>query len=227
MAKGTDNQSSAAKMRILIVDDHPMVRERLAEVINRQRDLCVCGEAADPHQALEAIPTGKPDLAIIDLNLNGLDGLDLIKDVHLRYPKLLMLVVSMHDETMYAERALRAGAHGYITKQNATTQILVALRKVLAGQIYMSEALACHIAAGVTGHRTATASRTDRLTDRELSVFELIGQGYRMREIAEQLHLDIKTVETYRMRIKEKLELKDANEVLKHAIHWSRGTART
>jgi DNA-binding NarL/FixJ family response regulator len=208
--------------RILLVDDHPLVRERLADVINHEPDLRVCGGAAERHEALRAIAASNPDLVIIDLNLKESDGLELIKDIRQRHPELRMLVVSMHDESLYAERALRAGAHGYITKENATTDILLAIRKVLAGRIYMSDTLAEQIATKVTGHRREAAFAPEKLSDRELSVFELIGQGFTLREIADQLHLDVKTVETYRVRIKEKLDLKDAGEVLKRAIQWNR-----
>ena len=226
MAKRNRNQNRPQKVaRLLVVDDHPMVRERLTEVVNSEADLRVCGEAKDAQEALRVIAATDPDLVLVDLNMGGCAGLDLIKDISVRHPKVLMLVVSIHDESTYAERALRAGAHGYISKQKATTAVLEAIRKVLAGEVYMSQELAAQIACKVTGHHRQAAMRVDALSDRELRVFELIGQGYRMREIAEMLHLDVKTVETYRSRIEEKLELKDANEVLKQAIRWSRNVA--
>jgi DNA-binding NarL/FixJ family response regulator len=203
-----------------------MVREQLAKVINGQLDVCVCAEAGDHHGALEAIAAREPVLAVIDLNLNGSSGLDLIKDIRARHPTLFMLVLSMYDESLYAERAFRAGAHGYITKQKATGDILVAIRKVLAGNIYMSDRLASEIACKVVGHRPLSPVTLDHLTDRELGIFDLIGQGHSMRHIADTLHLDIKTVETYRARIKKKLNLKDAGEVLQHAIRWSRVMGR-
>lgn len=221
-----NNRNEAVKIsRILLVDDHPMVRERLTDVINRHRDLRTCGEAEDHHEALDAIPGSKPDLVIVDLHLKRSDGLDLIKDIVVRHPGLYMLVLSMHDESSYAERALRAGAHGYITKQHASTDIVAAIRTVLAGEVYMSPGLAVSLACKATGHRPQPTATPDTLSDREIRVFEYIGQGFRMSEIAEMLHLDQKTIETYRMRIKEKLKLKDANEVLKHAIQWSRKMA--
>jgi DNA-binding NarL/FixJ family response regulator len=210
-----------AKARIVVVDDHPMVRERLAEVINRERDLSVCGEAESASQALEVVATAQPDLAIVDLGLKDSQGLDLIKDLQVRHPKLAVLVVSMHEGSLYAERAMRAGARGYITKQEATKHILEAIRRVLAGELCISDALARQWASNAfTGSRAAGVNRLDCLADRELQVLELIGHGRGTRQIADALHLDTSTVETYRARIKEKLGLKDAAELLQHAIEW-------
>jgi DNA-binding NarL/FixJ family response regulator len=204
--------------RIIIVDDHPMVREHLVEVMANEPDLAVCGEAEDRNQALELIEATRPHLAIIDLSLKGSHGFELIKDIHVRYPELLMLVVSMHDESLYAERVIRAGAHGYINKQEATRNILLAIRHVLSGQVFLSQKMIAHIATKTVGRRTTRATDLETLTDRELRVFELIGQGHSMRQIAQELHLDVKTVETYRARIKDKLQLKNAGEVLQYAI---------
>ena len=215
----TDSQKSA---RILLVDDHPMVRERLAEIINSEADLRVCGEAADYAGALAAIAVQEPDLIIVDLTLKKSHGLDLIKDIRVRYPKLAMLVVSMHEESLYAERVIRAGARGYITKQEATRKIPVAIRQILQGNIYLSEKVTAQIAARIAGNRPEPISTLDQLTDRELRIFELLGQGYLIRQVAEEMHLDVKTVETYRTRIRMKLGLKDANEVLQQAIRWAR-----
>jgi DNA-binding NarL/FixJ family response regulator len=209
-------------IRIILVDDHPMVRERLAEIINRESDLTVCAEAADRQGAIQAVETVKPDLAIIDLALKNSSGLELIKDLHARWPRLLMLVVSMHDELLYAERVLRAGARGYITKQEATRSILLAIRRVLAGHVYLNEKTATSVIARLTAKpQDDSASLTDQLTDRELQVFELTGNGLNTRDIAEQLGIDVKTVETYRVRIKEKLNLKGSSELLQLAIRWS------
>src|SRR5664279_3488690 len=146
------SRADSKRARILLVDDHPLVRERLTEIINREADLIVCGEAEDRHQALAAIAAKQPDLAIIDLTLRHSDGLELIKDIRPRWPGLRMLVVSMHDESLYAERVIRAGALGYITKQEATRKILVAIRRVLAGSIYLNEQIACHIISRLTSH---------------------------------------------------------------------------
>jgi DNA-binding NarL/FixJ family response regulator len=205
------------RVRILLIDDHPLVRERLAEIINREADLTVCGEAEDRHEAIAAIPTKRPDLT-----LRNSDGLELIKDIRVRWPKVRMLVVSMHDESLYAERAIRAGALGYITKQEATRKILVAIRRVLAGSIYLNEKIACHIISRLTSRDASVgATPTELLSDRELKVFDLTGSGLNTSEIAGRLHIAVKTVETYRARIKEKLNLKDSSALLRLAISWN------
>jgi DNA-binding NarL/FixJ family response regulator len=209
--------------RIVLVDDHPMVRERLAEVINREPDLSICGEAEDRAGALEVVEREKPRLAIVDLTLKRSNGLDLIKDLRVMYPELLILVLSMQDENLYAERVIRAGAHGYITKQEATRKILDAIRQVMAGKVFLSEEISAEILSRMLGKSKGDAMRSlDVLSDRELQVFGLVGEGFGTRQIAEQLGLDVKTVETYRTRIKEKLELKDASELLRQAIAWRR-----
>jgi DNA-binding NarL/FixJ family response regulator len=205
--------------RIFLVDDHPMIRERLAEVIHRETDLVVCGEAEERHQAMQGIRTTKPDLAIIDLTLKDSHGLDLIKDLRIADPEVLILVVSMHDDSLHAERVIRAGALGYITKQEATKNILQAIRTVLAGEIYLSDQTALRLAGKLAGRIPAqSAPAIDKLTDRELRVLELIGQGFGTRQIAATLRLGVPTIETYRARIKEKLQLKDASELLQYAI---------
>jgi DNA-binding NarL/FixJ family response regulator len=223
MTPSSDPTKGHAKtVRIMLVDDHPIVRERLAEIINRESDLTVCAEAAERQEAIKAMETARPDFAIIDLALKNSSGLELIKDLHARWPRLLMLVVSMHDELLYAERVLRAGARGYITKQEATRNILQAIRRVLAGHVYLNEKTATTVIARLTSKpQDDSASLTDRLTDRELQVFELTGNGLNTRDIAEQLGIDVKTVETYRVRIKEKLNLTGSSELLQLAIRWS------
>ena len=215
-------QKEPKRTRILLVDDHPLVRERLAEVINREPDLVVCGEAEDRHEALGTVEAKRPELAIVDITLKSSDGLELIKDIHARWPNLRMLVVSMHDESLYAERALRAGALGYITKQEATRKILQAIRRVLAGNIYLNERIATRILRRLTTHASAVAAPpAELLAARELQVFELTGRGLSTHEIAARLHLSSKTVETYRMRIRRKLTLKDSSELLQLAISWA------
>jgi DNA-binding NarL/FixJ family response regulator len=208
--------------RIVLVDDHPMVRERLAEVINREPDLSICGEAEDRGGALEVIDREKPRLAIVDLTLKRSNGLDLIKDLRVMHPDLLILVLSMQDENLYAERVIRAGAHGYITKQEATRKILDAIRQVMAGKVFLSEEISADILSRMLGKSRGAMRSLEVLSDRELQVFGLVGEGFGTRQIAEQLGLDVKTVETYRTRIKEKLELKDASELLRQAIAWRR-----
>lgn len=197
-----------------------MVRERLAEVINRETDMTVCGEAEDRGSALEVIAREGPDLAIVDLTLKRSNGLDLIKDLHVMHPKLLVLVLSMQDETLYAERVIRAGAHGYITKQEATRKILNAIREVLGGKVFLSPEISADILSRMLGKSKGAIRSLEVLSDRELQVFDLVGQGFGTRQIAEQLGLDVKTVETYRSRIKEKLEIRDASELLRKAIAW-------
>jgi len=208
--------------RILLVDDHPMVRERLTEAILREPDLTVCGEAEDRFQAMEKIAATRPDLAIVDLTLKRSHGMELIKDIRSRHPDLAVLVVSMHDEMLHAERVIRAGARGYITKQEATRKIMVAIRTVLNGDVYLSEKMAAQIAASAVGRTQAkTSLPMDKLSDRELLVFEMIGRGCGTRQIADELHLDMRTVETYRARIKEKLDLKSSSEFRQLAIRWA------
>ena len=211
------------RARILLVDDHPLVRERLAEVINREADLIVSGEAEDRQEAIDAILAKPPDLVIVDLTLKNSEGLELIKDIRARWPRMRMLVVSMHDESLYAERVIHAGALGYITKQEATRKILLAIRRVLTGSIYLNEKIANRIISRLTNRADSlTATPAELLADREFQVFELTGRGLSTHDIAHRLHLAVKTVETYRGRIKEKLKLKDASELLQLAITWSR-----
>ena len=196
------------------------MRERLAEVINREPDLAVCGEAEDRDRAIQTISSTQPGLIIVDLTLRNSDGMELIKDVRARWPRMLMLVVSMHDETLYAERSLRAGARGYITKQEATRNILLAIRRVLQGNIYLNPELSSSLIS-----RLVTASPTQPpaalLADRELQVFQLTGQGLPIRQIARRLHISAKTVETYRARIRDKLQLRDGADLLQTAIAWT------
>src|SRR5215469_11227360 len=186
MANDKPDQSNPK--RILLVDDHPMVRERLTEVILREPDLAVCGEAEDRFLAMEKIAATDPHLAIVDLTLKGSHGMELIKDIRSQYPDLAVLVVSMHDETLHAERVIRAGARGYITKQEATRKIMLAIRTVLSGGVYLSEKMTSQIAATAVGRTRAGPSLPmDKLSDRELLVFELIGQGHSTRQIADEL----------------------------------------
>ncbi len=215
--------STARKQsQILLVDDHPLVRERLGEVINREPDLRVAAEAEDRYQALDLIERKQPDLVIIDLTLKNSSGLELIKDIHTRGPKLLMLVVSMHDESLYAERVVRAGARGYITKQEATRNILLAIRRVLDGEIYLNEKVAIRLISRLAAPPAKGGTMPPEvLADRELQIFELIGRGFNTRDIGAQLHISAKTVETYRARIREKLALQDSNDLLRLAISWA------
>ncbi|RKY09606.1 MAG: DNA-binding response regulator [Planctomycetota bacterium] len=211
----------AGVSKIIIVDDHPIVRQGLAALINQQEDMEVCAQAADGREAMEQIGKLKPDLVTIDLTLGELGGLELIKNIKSRYPNLPMLVISIHDESLYAERVLRAGARGYIMKQEATENVIEAIGKVLAGQVYVSECMSDRIVRSFLGGTAKTRSPSvNSLSDRELEVFRLIGQGYGTRKIAEMLHLSIKTIETYRAHIKFKLELDDAAGLLQYAVQW-------
>jgi DNA-binding NarL/FixJ family response regulator len=212
------------KSKVFVVDDHPIVRQGLALLINREADLAVCGEAEDAHAAVQAVAATKPDILVVDISLNGPDGLGLLKDVRMRYPELPVLILSMHDESIYAERALRAGAQGYIMKQEATEKVLVALRRILSGEIYVSERIANRMLQRYIGSPSGgrPASIAD-LTDRELEVFRLIGEGHTTRQIAEELHISVKTVESYQAHIKEKLSLRSARELVQHAIQWNVG----
>jgi DNA-binding NarL/FixJ family response regulator len=208
--------------RILIVDDHPIVREHLKSLIEQQKDLEVCASVSDAAEAMKAVAAVSPDLAIVDLSLRETHGLDLIKDLVLHHPEVPILVLSMHDELLFADRVLAAGARGYITKQEATSRIMIAIRKVLGGDVYVSDQMAGRILhRAVDGEEQKPGSSLSQLTDRELQVFQLTGHGLTTREIAKQLHVDVKTVETYRMRIKEKLHLGSATALLQYAVQWT------
>jgi DNA-binding NarL/FixJ family response regulator len=207
--------------KIIIVDDHPIVRRGLIELINHENDLVVCGQAEDAPQAMKAIRTLKPHIVIVDISLKETNGVELIKDIKVQYPSLPVLALSMHDEFLYAERCLRAGAKGYIMKQQATEKVVTAIRKVLNGQVYLSDKMAAKMMCKLVGSGPEIgASPIDHLSDRELEVFLLLGQGHGTRQIAEKLHLSIKTIETYRAHIKEKLNLASATELLQYAIQW-------
>jgi DNA-binding NarL/FixJ family response regulator len=210
----------AARKKILVVDDHPLVRERVAELINQEPDLLVCGEAEDAHQALAAVAALRPDIAIVDITLKDTYGIELIKDIKNQFPRLPVLVLSMHEETLYAERALRAGARGYLNKQEATKKIIPAIRQVLGGQVYVSEKMASTLLQRVAGIRSLEpgGSPLDALSDRELEVFQLLGDGKPVREIARSLHISVKTVEAHREHIKQKLNLKSSAELIRYAV---------
>lgn len=220
-AKGTMATAKKNPTRVLIVDDHPLLRRGVGQLINNEKDMTVCGEAEDAHKALTAIQDYKPDIAVIDVSLGGTSGIELLKNIKVRWPKLLVLVLSMHDEAVYAQRALRAGAAGYIMKQEATERVLVAIRKILNGEVYLSERLGNRMLNTLVGGRASlSGSPIEELSDRELEVFGLIGQGHGTRPIAEKLHLSVKTIESHRAHIKEKLGLKNATELVHHAIQW-------
>ena len=210
------------KRRILLVDDHPLLRKGIGQLIDEQEDLVVCGEAEDRAGALAAIEQCQPDLAVIDLSLKEDLGLELIKDCKFRFPSLLILVLSMHDERFYAERVLRAGARGYIMKAEASDKVLTALREVLSGGVFVSRSVAGQILDNVSGTpRQAERNQWSNLTDRESEVFALIGKGYGSQQIGKRLNLSIKTIETHRANIKQKLGLTTTQDLLQNAIQFT------
>jgi DNA-binding NarL/FixJ family response regulator len=210
------------KKRIVVVDDHPIVRQGFVLLINQEADLEVVGQAEDPSAALTIISATKPDLVLVDLSLKNGDGLEMIKDLSRLYPELLMLAVSLHDENVYAERALRAGAKGYIMKSEATDSVMIAIRQVLSGGFFLSAKMNERLLIRLTtAGKQDTIDPMARLSDREFEVFQLIGQGYDTRLIAESLCLSIKTIETYKSHLKTKLDLKNSTELMQRAVEWS------
>jgi DNA-binding NarL/FixJ family response regulator len=203
------------------VDDHPIVRQGLALFIEREPDLTVCGEAEDATSALQAIRDAGPDFVILDISLNGPDGLELLKTLRVRYPSLPALVLSMHDESVYAERALRAGANGYIMKQEAADKVITAIRHILGGDVYLSDRLTKQMLQQFVNGSISPRDPLAKLSDRELEVFRLIGAGHGTRQIADELHVSTKTVESYQAHIKEKLALRNARELVQYAVEWS------
>jgi len=208
------------KARIFIVDDHPLVREWLTTLIQRQSDLAVCGEAEDTATALEAIPKAKPDVAVVDLALKSGSGLELIKDLKQAYPAVAIVVLSMHDELLYAERVFRAGARGYVMKRDSTKKIVEAIRAVRDGRRYMSERVAAVMADKLADGQPGNAAPVTLLSDRELEVFELLGQGHETSHIAASLHVSVKTVQAFYARIKEKFKVGTERELLREAVRW-------
>jgi DNA-binding NarL/FixJ family response regulator len=212
-----------SKRKVFVLDDHPIIRSGLTMLINREPDLAVCGDAEEMSTALHLIDSLRPDILVVDISLNGPDGLDVLKHVRTKDPSLPVLILSMHDETLYAERALRAGANGYIMKQEATERVLVALRRILNREIYVSDRIANKMLRHFVGGSAAATQRSplEELSDRELEVLRLIGEGHGTRQIAEELHLSVKTVETYQCHLKEKLGLKNSRELVQYAIQWN------
>ena len=210
-----------SKARVLIVDDHPIVRQGLAQLLNCEPDFMVCAEAGTARKAMAAIAETKPDVGIVDITLQGTNGIELIKNIVAQWPEFPVLVLSMHDESLYAERALRAGAKGYVMKQEAPEKLTSALRRILNGQIYVSEQLADKMMRkAIDGKALQDTSPVAILSDRELEVLQLIGQGHGTRQIAEDLSLSVKTIESHRAHIKEKLNLKTAPEMVRFAVQW-------
>ena len=213
------------KHRIFVVDDHPLVREGLTNLINGQTDLLVCGEAEDSAGAIAGIAKTRPDVALIDISLKNESGLELVKNLDSQFPLVALVVLSMHDEALYAERALRAGARGYVMKRETSKSVLTCIRRVLQGGVYVSERVVNSMARRLSASpKTAQASPVERLSDRELEIFRLLGQGRTTSEIAEDLHLSLKTVQAYCARAKEKFGVSSLGELLRAAIRWEDAT---
>ncbi|MCK5153201.1 MAG: response regulator transcription factor [Spirochaetales bacterium] len=209
------------KKKIVVVEDHPIVRRGIVQLINFEEDICIVGEAETAMEAHVVIKKEKPDLVLVDLSLKGGSGLELIKDLKKIYPELLIIVVSLHDENVYAERVMRAGAKGYIMKSEATESILIAIRQVLQGGIYLSSSMQTKMLNKIIGGVNSLIPEIDILSDREFEVFELIGKGFSTRKIADELFLSIKTIDTYKSHIKSKLNIKDSTELIQFATEWS------
>jgi DNA-binding NarL/FixJ family response regulator len=209
--------------QVFLVDDHPLVREWLTNLINKRPDLRVCGEAGSAPEALRLIESLQPDVAIVDISLTSGSGIELIKDLQLNHPRVAVLVLTMHDESVYALRALRAGARGYIMKCEATQKIIQAIRTVLEGKLFVSERVTTLMAEKFTAGPRPSASPVELLSDRELEVFQLLGRGQSTRQIAEQMHISFKTVQAFCARIKDKLRLDNVNELLREAVRWQEG----
>jgi DNA-binding NarL/FixJ family response regulator len=225
--KKNKDKTSENKTQVLIVDDHPVVRDGLTTIINHERDLNVCGEADDAHEALKAITELKPEVVVVDISLKNSDGIELTKNIKAGYPKLSVIVLSIHDESVYAERALLAGAKAYLMKDAASENIVRAIRTVLSGEIYVSNTISKKFLHKIAGDKTSTfKTPIENLSDREFEIFRLIGEGFKASQIAMQLHLSTKTIETYRSRIKEKLNLPNAAELLQYSIKWAKSQDR-
>jgi DNA-binding NarL/FixJ family response regulator len=217
-----DPTGAKGRRRVFIVEDHPITRRGLVDLIDHERDLRVCGEADDAAGALEDIKKLKPDIALVDITLPRKSGLMLVKDIRLWTPGVYVLVLSLHDESLYAERVLKAGGHGYIMKNASGNKLLEAIRQVLAGKTYVSEAVSCKIIDTFAGRRKEGGdSMVGRLTEREFEVFQLLGQGLPTAEIGSRLHLSPKTVDSHRLHIKEKLQLRSLPELMRYAVRWA------
>ena len=225
--KNKQDKTSENKTQILIVDDHPVVRDGLISIINHEQDLNVCGEADNAHEAMKAVTELKPDIVIVDISLKNSDGIELTKSIMVENSELPVMVLSIHDESVYAERALLAGAKAYLMKDAVSENIVRAIRTVLGGEIYVSNSISKKFLHKIARDKKGTTKTPiENLSDREFEVFRLIGEGFKASQIAMQLHLSVKTIETYRSRIKEKLNLPNAAELLQYSIKWAKSQDR-
>jgi DNA-binding NarL/FixJ family response regulator len=214
-------KASETRKKVFIVDDHPVVRDGLITLIEHEQDFNVCGDADDAAEALKSISELKPDVVIVDIGLKSSDGIELTKSIKTRYPRMPVVVLSIHDESVYAERALHAGASGYLMKEAASNDIITAIRTVLRGEIYVSDQMAKKLLGNAFSRKSDIGTDpVAKLSDREFEIFRLIGSGYKVSQIADRMHLSSKTIETYRARIKEKLNITDASKLLRYAIKW-------
>jgi DNA-binding NarL/FixJ family response regulator len=221
MQKQRLSTTFGSKKRVFIVDDHPVVRDGLITLIEQEQDLKVCGDSDEAAQALKSISELKPDVVIVDIGLKRSDGIELTRNIKTRYPRMPVVVLSIHDESVYAERALRAGASGYLMKEAASNDIITAVRTVLSGEIYVSGQMTKKLLGNAFQRKSDIgADPVAKLSEREFEIFRLIGSGYKVSQIADQMHLSVKTIETYRARIKEKLNITDASKLLRYAIKW-------
>lgn len=212
-----------AKKKIYIVDDHPLMRKGMAMTLENSVEFTVCGQSESAEEALSEIPTLKPDACVVDISLPGMNGIELVKNLLAQLPELKILVVSRHDEELYAERAIRAGAKGYLMKLEAGEVLVSAVRQVMNGGIYLSDKIGSQLIMKIASGQSAGDNPLELLSDRELEVFELTGKGESTKEIAQRLHVSVKTIDTYRARIKEKMHLKTANELMRRAVQWVEG----
>ena len=221
--KKKQDKTTEKKTQVLIVDDHPVIRDGLVAIINHERDLNVCGQAEDAYTALKVVAELKPDIVVTDISLKSSDGIELTKNIKAGHPALPVIILSVHDESLYAERALLAGAKAYLMKDKVSENIIKAIRTVLTGEIYVSDAILKKFLHKIAGDKAGTAKTPiESLSDREFEIFRLIGEGVKASQMAKQLHLSIKTIETYRSRIKEKLNLPNASQLLQYSIRWAK-----
>jgi DNA-binding NarL/FixJ family response regulator len=225
--KKKQDKTNKNKTQVLIVDDHPVIKDGLVTIVNHEQDFNACGQADDAAEALKAIAELKPDIVVTDISLKNSDGIELTKSIKAICPRLPVIIFSVHDESLYAERALLAGAKAYLMKDEVSENIIKAIRTVLRGEIYVSDTISKKFLHKIAGDKAGTnKTPIENLSDREFEIFRLIGKGYKASQIARQLHLSIKTIETYRTRIKEKLDLVDASELLQYSIKWAKSQNR-